>query len=104
MQAKSNFQNFVHPTRFPRQDLLQYRTKNEEFPILFSVKGRDISPNGPDPVNMVYDQYIGSPVTPVSSGLQVHGDPGNCRARTRYLNEIPVTFFLQTIPQLHLQS
>jgi len=102
MQATHNFQKIVYPTRIPRQELLQYRKKNEEFPI-FSVKETDVSPNGQYPVNRVGDQYTGSPVMPVFSGLQVPGDPGNCRARTRFLNEIPVTFFLQNILQLHLQ-
>jgi hypothetical protein len=31
----------------------------------------------------VGDQDIGSTGGPVSSGLQVPGDPGHCRARTR---------------------
>ena len=38
---------------------------------------------GPDPENRVADQDIGSPGRPVSSGLQVPGKPGHCRARTR---------------------
>jgi len=37
----------------------------------------------PDPENRVGDQNTGSPVRPVSSGLQVAGEPGHCRARTR---------------------
>jgi hypothetical protein len=32
---------------------------------------------------MMGDQDIGSPGKPVSSGLQVPGEPGHCRARTR---------------------
>jgi len=39
-------------------------------------------PTGPDPENGVGDQDTGSP-RPVSAGLQVPGDPGHCRARTR---------------------
>jgi hypothetical protein len=31
----------------------------------------------------VGDQETGSPGTPVSSGLQVPGEQGHCRARTR---------------------
>ena len=38
---------------------------------------------GPDPENRVGDQDTGSPGRPVSSGLQVPGEPGHCRARTR---------------------
>jgi len=41
----------------------------------------------PDPESRVGDQDIGSPGRPVSSGLQVPGEPGGgvggCRARTR---------------------
>ena len=40
------------------------------------------SPTVPDPENMVGDQDTVSPVRPVSSGLQVTGEPGHCRART----------------------
>jgi len=32
----------------------------------------------------VGDQDTGSPGRPVSSGLQVLGEPGHCRARTRH--------------------
>ena len=49
----------------------------------FSVQGRSGSPTGPDPENRVRDQDIGSPGRPVSSGLQVLGEPGHCHARTR---------------------
>ena len=38
---------------------------------------------GPDPENRVGDQDVGSPGRLVSSGLQVPGEPGQCRARTR---------------------
>ena len=37
----------------------------------------------PDPENRVGDQDIGSPGRPVSPGLQVPGELGHCRARTR---------------------
>jgi len=40
---------------------------------------------GPDPENRVCDQDIGRPGRPVSSGLQVPGEPGDYRARTRPL-------------------
>jgi len=39
----------------------------------------------PDPENRVGDQDIGSPGRPVSSGLQVPGEPWDCLARTRPL-------------------
>jgi len=41
------------------------------------------SPTGLDPENGVGDQDTGSPGRPVSSGLQVPGEPGHCHARTR---------------------
>ena len=49
----------------------------------FSVQRTGDSPTGPDPENRVGNQDIGSPGRPVSSGLQVPGEPGHCRARTR---------------------
>jgi len=36
-----------------------------------------------DPANRVGDEDTGSPGRPVSSGLQVAGEPGHCRATTR---------------------
>jgi len=53
------------------------------FQLFFSVHGTDGSPTGPDPENRVGDQDTGNPGRPVSSGLQVLGVPGLCRARTR---------------------
>ena len=53
-----------------------------DLPIFFSVQGAGGSPTGPDPENRVGDQDIGSPGRPVSSVLQVPGEPGHC-ARTR---------------------
>ncbi len=50
--------------------------------FFFSVQGTGGSPTGPDPENRVGDQDSGSPGRPVSSGLQVTGEPGHC-ARTR---------------------
>jgi len=49
----------------------------------FSVQGTGGRPTGPDLEKRVGDQYIGSPGRPVSSGFQVPGEPGHCRARTR---------------------
>jgi hypothetical protein len=37
----------------------------------------------------VDDQDIGSPGRPVSSGLQVPGDSGHCRARKKPLGDLP---------------
>jgi len=48
----------------------------------FLVQGTGGSPTGSDPENSVGDQDTGSPDTPVSSGLQVPGEQGHCRART----------------------
>ena len=53
------------------------------FNLFFSVQGTGGSPTGPDPENRVGDQETGSPGRPVSSRLQVPGEPGHCRARTR---------------------
>ena len=55
------------------------------FQLFFSVQGTDGIPTGPDTENRVDDQDIGSPGRPVSSGLQVPGEPRHCRARTRPL-------------------
>jgi len=52
--------------------------------IVFSVQGTGGSLTGSDPENMVGDQDIRSPGRPVSSGLEVTGEPGHCRARTRH--------------------
>jgi hypothetical protein len=43
--------------------------------IVFSVRGTDGSLTGSDPDNRVGDQEIGSLGRPVSSGLQVSGEP-----------------------------
>jgi len=53
------------------------------FQLFFSVQGTDGSPTGPDPENRVGDQDIGSPGRPVSSRLQVPGEPGHYRARSK---------------------
>jgi len=57
--------------------------KNGDLSIVYSVQGTGVSPTGPDPENRVGDQDIGNPGRPVSSGLQVPGEPGHCRTRTR---------------------
>jgi len=48
----------------------------------FSVQGTGGSPTGPDPENRVGHQDNESPGRPFSSGLQVPGELGHCRART----------------------
>jgi len=50
----------------------------------FSVQGTGGSPTGPDLENRVGDQDSGSQGRAVSSGLQVTGEPGHCRVRTRH--------------------
>jgi len=57
--------------------------KNGDLSIVFSAQGTGGSLMGPDPENRVGDQDIRNPGRPVSSGLQVPGEPGHCRARTR---------------------
>jgi hypothetical protein len=47
----------------------------------FLVQGTGGSPTGPDPENRVGDQDIGSPDRSDSSGLQVPGEQGHCRAK-----------------------
>ena len=51
--------------------------------FFFSVRGTGGSPTGPDPENRVGDQDTGSRCRPVSSGLQMPGELGHCRAITR---------------------
>jgi len=54
------------------------------FLIAFSVQGTGGSTTGPHhPANRVGDQDTGNPCRPVSSRLQVLGESGQCRARTR---------------------
>ena len=49
----------------------------------FFSPGTGGSPMVPDPENRAGDQDTGSPGRQVSSGFQVPGKPGHCRARTR---------------------
>ena len=53
------------------------------FQLLFSVQGTGGSPTGPDPENRIGGQDTGNPGRPVSFGLQLPGELGHCRARTR---------------------
>ena len=57
--------------------------KNGDLSIVFTVQGTGGSPTGSDLENRVGDQDNGSPGRPVSSGLQMPGKSGHCRARTR---------------------
>jgi len=75
----------------------------EPFQLFFSVQGTGGSLTGPDLENRVGDQDIGRPGRADSFGLQVSGQPGHCRARTRPLGDLPVAFFLQNVLQLHQQ-
>ena len=50
-----------------------------------SVQGTGGSTTEPDQENRVDDQEIGSPSRSVSFGLQVPGELGYCRAKTRPL-------------------
>jgi len=49
----------------------------------FLVQGTGGSPTRPDQENRVSDNGTGIPGRPVSSGLQVPGEQGLCRARTK---------------------
>jgi hypothetical protein len=77
--------------------------KMAKFQLFFSIQETGGSPTEPNPVNRVDIQDNGSPGLPVSSGLQVPGEPGHCGARTRHhdLGELPAEFFLQNALQLH---
>jgi len=95
-------QNTVRPTRSPRQQWPPRLKKNSDLTIVFPVQGTGGSPTGPDPENSVGDQDTGSPGRPGSSGLQVPGDSGCCRARTRppWWTSRTAAFFLQNVLQM----
>ena len=57
--------------------------RNGDLSIVFAVQGTGGILTGPGPENRVGDQDTESPGRPVSSGLQVPGEPGHCRARKR---------------------
>ena len=68
--------------------------KNGALSIVFSVQGTGGSLTGPDSENRVGDKDTGNPVRPLSSGLQVPGEPGHCHARIRpHLVTFPWRFF-----------
>ena len=79
---KKKIQKIVRPTMSPRQLWPPRWKKNGGLSIVFSVQGTGGSRAGPDPEDTLGDQDTGSPGRPVSSGLQVPGEPGHCRART----------------------
>ena len=62
---------------------LRVGRKMANFQLFFSVQGTGGSPTGSDLENGAGDQDTGSPSRPVSYGLQVPGELGHCRARTR---------------------
>jgi len=57
--------------------------KMATFNCFFSFQRTGGNPTGTGPENWVGDQDIGNPVRTVSFGLQVPGEPGHYRARTR---------------------
>jgi hypothetical protein len=61
------------------------------------------SPMGPHLENRVGGQDIGTPGRTFSSGLQVPGELGHCRVRTRppWWPSCGTAFFLQSVLQLH---
>ena len=77
--------------------------KNGDRSIVSSVQGTGGSPTEPDPENRLGDPDIGNPGSPGSSGLQVPGETGNVRARTKPLGEIPAGIFLQNVLQVYQQ-
>jgi len=82
-KALKKNQKIVSPTRSPRQQQPPRRTKNGDLPFFFLVQGTGGSQTAPGPRNRVGDQDIGNPGRSVFSRLQVSGEPGRCRARTR---------------------
>jgi len=75
------------------------------FQLFFSVQRTGGSPTGPDPENRVGDQDNGSPGRPVSSGLQVPGEPGalSCKKNIPLVTFPRPAFFLQNVLQLRQQ-
>jgi len=103
LQTTKKIQKIVCPTRSPRQEQPSRRKKNGELTIVFFSPGKSGSPMGPDPENRVGDQDIGRPGSPVSSGLQLPGEPGHC-ARTRPSCWAYLAFSLQNVLQFHQQK
>ena len=80
---KKRIRSFSVQPRLRGSNDLCVRRKMTTFQLFFSVQGTGGSPTGPDPENSVGVQHTGSPGRPVSSGLQVPGEPVHCHARTR---------------------
>ena len=70
------------------------------FQLFFSVQGTGGIPKGPDPEIRVGDQDIGRPGRPVSSGLQVPGEPGQVVQEQDPFGEFPASLSLQNVFQL----
>jgi hypothetical protein len=100
---KKKIRKVVLPTRSSRQQWPPRRTRNGDLSIVFSVQGTDGSPTGTDLENREGDQDIGSPGRPVSSGLQVPGEPGHCEQEQDPFVNFPPRFFLPNALQLHQQ-
>jgi len=76
-------------------------TSVSDLPIVFSVQRTGGSPAGPDPENRVGHQDTGRASRPVSSGLQVSGEPGHVVQEQDNMDELPAVFFLQNVVQLN---
>ena len=64
----------------------------ENFQFFFQSQRTGGRPTGPDPENRVGGQDVGRPGRPVSSGLQVPGETGHCRATLLRLGVFPSKF------------
>jgi hypothetical protein len=62
---------------------LRVGRKMATFKLFFSVQRTGGSLTGPDPEIRLGVQDVWSPGRPISSGLQVPGEPGRCCARTK---------------------
>ena len=83
MQATQKNSEYCPSNQVSAAAMTSVSDKNGDLSIVFSVQGTGGIPTGPDPENRVGDQDSGSPGRPVSSGLQLPGETGHCRARTR---------------------
>ena len=82
-QSKNKFKRLsIQPGRRGSNDL---RVGRKMATFCFFSPGTGGIPKGSNPENRVGDKDIGSPGRPVSSGLQVPGELGHCRARTKPL-------------------
>jgi len=83
---------------------LRVGRKMANFQVFFSVQETGGSPAGPDPENRVCDHDTGSPGRPVSSGLQVPGEPEHCRTRTGPLDDPKVVQTTSTVDVIDPRS